>query len=278
MTVFCISRPYIGRIETGPLSGAVHVTPNKAFQSTANPLRELSAAELGRRNARLLSSNKELKNQHDDKESRGATQTGDQSPRGHCGYRRYPRHDAAGPLLLEFDRLGCRWSSNSGACAPERAWREGYAGHAGRNASLHGSCDVGHSTSAGSLAGRRARTSPNLRSPDNSHGKRCHLRGLPYVAGHSAEQSSGGVRLRTWCRGIHYYERTSLGVLGRSGWPVREAVRPRLLGVASRGGIQPVYGFALRRVVGRRAESQDPAIPGAGQWTTCVDGSAECRR
>ena len=188
-------------------------------------------------------------------------------------------HDAAGPLLLEFDRLGCRWSSNSGACAPERAWRAGYAGHAGRNASLHGSCDVGHSTSAGSLAGRRARTSPNLRSPDNSHGKRCHLRGVPYVAGHSAEQSSGGVRLR------HVVSRHPL-LRANIPW------RSRKVGVArSRSCTTSIAGccFSEWDSTGVRlctslsrwstsGESKTQRFPALDNGRTCVDGSAECRR
>ena len=110
----------------------------------------------------MLSLNKEGKSQHDDEEPRGAAQNGNQPPTRPCDYWRHARDDLAGPLLFEFDRLGCRWSSNSGACAPARGWGEEYPGHACRDASLHGSCDVEQSTSAGSLAGQGARTSSNL--------------------------------------------------------------------------------------------------------------------
>ena len=79
----------------------------------------------------MLSLNKEGKCQHDDEEPRGGRpplQNGNQPPTGPYDYRRHARDDLAGALLFEFDRLGCRWSSNSGACAPARGWGEEYPG------------------------------------------------------------------------------------------------------------------------------------------------------
>ena len=89
--------------------------------------------------------------EYDDPVSRGgdgdevlrrAAQDGSRSPRGFRDDRRHTRDDVDGPLLVEFDRMGCRWRSDRGARTPVRARRKRYVGHAGCNASWDGPCEL----------------------------------------------------------------------------------------------------------------------------------------